>query len=373
MKVLHVLNELRPSGAEVMLWVATPYWQKMDIQAEILSTGEVPGSYAPILENVGYPIHHLPYSHSVSFLRAFYKLLQSGKYDIVHLHAERANFWLALLAQLAGIPRVVRTIHNVFPWKGIRGLERRIQRWILHKLGVLHVSIGSSVKATEWEYFRNPTVYVPNWYDSDKFIPPSADKRSQARTSFEIEEDTFVLVSVGNCSRIKNHTAILQALKSISERIKFLYIHIGQEEQGEPERKLSEELGIANCVRFLGFVEEILPILYAADVYLMPSLHEGFSIAAIEAMATGMPVVLADVPGLRDLKQVTDKVRWVEPEPDSIAQALLSLSNLLPKVRQQMGLNLHNSVYERFGVEQGVRKYVAIYRNQELGKYLQCN
>lgn len=371
MRVLHILSELRPSGFEVMLKVSAPYWRKMGIHAEILATGETVGRYAPFLEREGYPIYHLPFYRS--YLRAFaffillFRFLRVHRYDALHIHVESANMWITLVAKLAGVPYQIRTIHSVFPWKGWLGLKRRLQRRISRSVGVTHVSIGPSVKATEWNYFQNPTIYIANWFDNKGFVPLGPELRDEIRTNLDIDDDTFVVVSVGNCSHCKNHAAILKSLADISKEINFLYFHVGEEEAGQPERYLAEELGIAKQVRFLGFVKDVYPILNASDVYVMPSLHEGIGIAAIEAMGAGIPVVLADVPGLRDFKNIADEVIWVDPDAVSLSKALLELASIPKDLRSKIGLSLHHAANRRFSVEQGVNAYAALYKSHNKG------
>jgi len=369
MRVLHILNELRPSGFEVMLKTSAPYWRKADIQAELLATGKSIGQYAQSLEDAGYRTYHLPFSRSylraLSFFISFYKLLRSNNYDIIHAHVEGGLFWIILTAKLAGVPRVVKTIHNVFPWTGWLGFKRRLQKMILRFMGIPQVSVGPSVKATEWNYFRNPTLYIPNWYDSERFAPLSPELRNEIRASLGIDNDTFTVVSVGNCSRTKNHAALLGALAAISDKVNFLYLHVGEEEPGQPERRLALDLGIADQTQFLGFIEDICPILNAADVYVMPSLHEGFSIAAMEAMGAGVPLILADVPGLRDLKGVADGILWASPEASPLSEALLAIASMPKEARNEIGLSLHRSVYERFRIEKGVSAYTSLYINHD--------
>ncbi len=72
MRILHVLNELRPSGAETMLRAAAASWRQHGFTGEILSTGEVAGAYADALRLAGYRIHHLPFAKSWRFLVEFF-------------------------------------------------------------------------------------------------------------------------------------------------------------------------------------------------------------------------------------------------------------------------------------------------------------
>src|SRR5512133_840795 len=94
LRVLHVLNELRASGAEVMLRVAADDFRSAGIDCEILSLGEQLGSYAKPLKGVGYPVHHLIFSKSFAFFWALREFGQKNKYDVVHFHVERASSYL---------------------------------------------------------------------------------------------------------------------------------------------------------------------------------------------------------------------------------------------------------------------------------------
>ena len=110
LKVLHVFYELRYSGGEVMIRVASGLWAQKGIECTIAAVADVVGPYADTLESAGYRVHRLPPS-APRMLTSFSRLLRSLKPHVVHLHVERANFWLALEALVFGT-RVVQTVHN---------------------------------------------------------------------------------------------------------------------------------------------------------------------------------------------------------------------------------------------------------------------
>ncbi len=96
MRVLHVLAELHPSGAESMLLSARPVFLENGFDGEILSTGRAVGPFASLLRAAGYKVHHIPFAKSPRFFLDVYRLMRRGGYDVIHLHTERANFWLGL-------------------------------------------------------------------------------------------------------------------------------------------------------------------------------------------------------------------------------------------------------------------------------------
>jgi glycosyltransferase involved in cell wall biosynthesis len=365
MRVLHILNELRPSGAEAMLHAAASYWHEQGIEGDILSTGNTVGTYASVLEKSNYHIYHIPYSSSFAFLMDIYSFLKRQRYDIIHIHSERVNFWYALIAYISGSRKLIRTIHSMFPFKSMVRIKRSIQRLVMRKvLDVKMVSISSSVKLNEWKNFCNHSILIHNWFDSTKYKLPSREERNVARKTLSLSDDLMIVTSIGNCGPCKNHPSIIKALAKLSENSSVVYLHVGQEADGYPERKLAETIGVSRRVRFIGIVLDILPILYASDVYIMPSLYEGFGVAAVEAMGAGLPAILSDVPGLRDFREVCKDIYWIEPTSESMAKAIEHFLGLSAADLHGAGLRLSTSVHRHFAVENGARAYAQLYRGE---------
>jgi glycosyltransferase involved in cell wall biosynthesis len=365
MRVLHILNELRPSGAETMLRVAAGHWRAQGITGEILCTGEQLGVYAVALAEAGYIIHHLPFARSIGFLIAVGAFLRRNRFDTVHIHAERANFWYATLAFFTGHRRIVRTIQSVFPFRGALRLRRFVQRLLMrHAFGVRMAACSESVRRQEWLSYRNASSVIPNWFDSAYYRPARGEERAMARESLAIENQALVVSSVGNCSPVKNHAAVLRAVAALAGRVPVVYLHVGDERDAETERRLAVELGIAGQVRFLGPQLALRSILHASDLFVMPSLHEGFGVAALEAMAAGVPSALADVEGLRDFRDMDPSIYWLEPIPTGVEAALLHFHEMGPSARQAAGERLSARAHQRFAVAIGAAQYAALYRGE---------
>ena len=180
LRVLHVFDVLRPSGAEVMFEIAGPIWPRHGIEAEILTLAEALGPYAGRLESAGYRIHLLAPRPALTLLRGFAKLLRRERYDVVHIHVERANFWLAAVARARGIG-VVQACHGSFQFRGALRLERTIQRMLGRLAGVRYVAGSPAVEQNERERFKNRTEVIWNWCDLRRFRPPSNAERDAAR------------------------------------------------------------------------------------------------------------------------------------------------------------------------------------------------
>jgi len=361
LRILHVLNELRPSGAEVMLRVAAPYFQANSIFCEILSTGENSvGPYAQALKDAGYIIHHLPFSRSFRFFRSLRNFVQIGRYDIVHMHAEQASVWVA--ASVVPYARLVRTIHNNFTFTGWLRKRRQLTRTLSRLLGVRQLAISPSVQATEWKYFRNPTILCLNWYDSNHFRPPTEHERVAARKSLGLSSEELVLVSVGNCSPVKNHTAIIEALGRLCKDSHVVYLHAGHENDDHDERQLALSLELGSKIHFLGAFSDVRTLFHASDLFVMPSFYEGLPISLLEVLACGLPVLVAESPGLRDFRNWFPNMLFAAPTASDIAIKLDNFIQLSIADRQALAAGYADGARSKFGVEEGVARYVAVYR-----------
>ncbi|MDD2800012.1 MAG: glycosyltransferase [Methylococcales bacterium] len=360
MKVLHILNELSPSGAEVMLYSAGPLLKDYSITGEILSTGQQKGRYAEHLANAGYTIHHIPFSKSPAFFLALYSLLKTNAYDVVHLHTERANFWLGLVA-LITTKRCIRTIHSNFPFTGFLGWKRKWQRRLLNRLGLSHIAISPSVHDTEYKFYQLPTQIIPNWYNSLHFTKTTETQYTCARQQLNIPENHFVLVSIGNCSSVKNHPALIEALAKLNQP-NIVYLHVGIEKDNS-EQELAEKLGIKDLIMFKGMQSDVLPYLQAADLFVMCSTYEGFSIAALEAIATGLPALLTQVNGLSDLTSFFDGLHYCQPTAESLSEALGIITKNSVSDLKAKALKNSEKAEQLFGIKQGLTSYVNTYRN----------
>lgn len=359
MKVLHVLAELRPSGAEVLLRSAAPFFRDNGVDGEILATGEAVGDYAPVLQAAGFRIHHIPYARSASFFMSVARFARQGGFDVVHLHSERAFIAYVLAARRVGVRNLVRTIHNTFQFDGLLRLRRGIERRLAERLGVRFVAISDGVNLNERSRFGTAPVLVQNWFDSRQFRPPTAQERDQARARLGIAPHEYTLITVGHCSAVKNHGALIEALARHGASA-WRYLHVGREQAGQPERALAERLGVLGRIQFLGACDEVLPLLHAADLYLMPSRYEGFSVAAVEALATGLPALLTDVPGLSDLREYLPDLIYCAPEVDAIAAALGPL--LVAGVGVNTGVARRSrTMHDLLGAAGGARAYSELY------------
>ncbi|MFZ0257217.1 MAG: glycosyltransferase, partial [Gammaproteobacteria bacterium] len=195
---------------------------------------------------------------------------------------------------------------------------------------------------------------------------PSETERQAARNRLCLPPGEVVFVTIGNCNSTKNHQELIRALAGLPPGRRPIWLHVGEEDSGCTERQLAESLEISEQVRFCGAQTDVLPYLHASDLYVMPSLYEGFSIAVLEAFAVGLPAILSDVPGLRDWSGQVPGVIFAKPHAAALREALKDflerdLNSWKPLVV------CHPAVVQKnYSVASAVASYVALYKGERL-------
>lgn len=362
-RVLHVMGTLLPSGMEMMFLSSAEEWARLGYECDIVGPEREIGPLSQRLRDAGYGIFHIPfrgrkrYLFRAGFFREFYRLCTSG-YDVLHIHTEAITPIFSVLGKLAGIRVIALTPHSIFRFHGLLRLRKYMERWFIRRLGGRYGMISEGVRRCEWELYRNPGVRTWNWLDTERFRPPTPEERASARQAIGCNEERFVLLSVANCHAIKNHPAIFHAVAILPASLRCEYLHVGREQQGRPEETLAQELGIAAQVRFFGSQTDPIPFFWAADAFVMPSLFEGLGISAIEAIAAGVPSVLAATEGLSDVIAETQWTITCGTSAESVAQGLSELARIPATERMRRAQIDSDLVRKCFSMKRGVRSIV---------------
>lgn len=172
---------------------------------------------------------------------------------------------------------------------------------------------------TSYGLDEDDVVMIPHGVDTDWFYP-----REEQHPA--VNEVQTTLLYVGRLGARKGLDLALRALAEVdNESIEFLIAGTGRHE--ETLRELAQELGIAEQVRFLGYVpDEELPVLYSsADVFVLPSRYEGFGLVLLEAMACGTPVIGADAGGIPTAVKDGQVGNTVTREVEAITEVFTSV------------------------------------------------
>ncbi len=360
MRVLHILNELRPSGAEVMLELAAPVWLRLGCELHLLALADTPGPQAERLTAAGWSVTNVSRSSGTLKLIASVKAaILRIRPDVVHLHQEGQSLPLCFAVWQTGVPKC-RTVHNNFPFTGQLRLRKALERWLCRRLGSKHLSISTSVQATELKRFHNPTDLCWNWFDETRFRPPTPEERTTARERLGIPADQKVLITVGNASDVKNCRVVIEALSALKNPALHFY-QIGNPHPEGTDVKIASQSGVAGQFHPMGPRQDVSDWLWACDLYLMPSIFEGFSLAAVEAIASGSECILADSPGLADHRNLNIESTWVPPTADAFQKAI-NAAILNPTNQAQLIIN-SNVIRSLLSVEPRATTYFEVWKS----------
>lgn len=168
--------------------------------------------------------------------------------------------------------------------------------------------------------------YLPGvGVDTSRFIKASQEQRIEKREELGIKPHEVMLLSVGELSKRKNQTLVMRALQQVQNPdIHYFLAGIGSLQ--EEMESLIEELHLNSQVHLLGFRTDISLLCAAADAFVFPSFHEGLSVALMEAMACGLPVVASRIRGNTDLIDEGKGGYLVDPrDAEGMAQAIKTL------------------------------------------------
>jgi glycosyltransferase involved in cell wall biosynthesis len=302
MKPPHVVQLIEtdgPGGAEqVLINLAQQLNRSENTRASVgLFPGE--GWLQQRLKEENIPVQTFSSRHAfdLPFLGSLMRWLHHEKVQLIHSHEFTMNLYAALAGGLLGIP-VVATVHGKNYYSTA---TRRIQAMrLLRRWGANVVAVSSDLQDfLERDLGLRNVRLIPNGIDVAAY---SGIDRDAVRRELGFGEKDKVIGAVGNLYPVKGHAVLLRALAELEDP----RIHVVIAGRGAEEPRLgalAESLSLQNRVHLLGFRKDVPRLLSAFDVYALPSFSEGQSLALMEAMAAGLPIVASRVGGNPELIQ----------------------------------------------------------------------
>lgn len=298
-------------------------------------------------------------------VRAFQQLKQVmsfNRYQFVHCHSPIGGVIGRLVAKQTNTP-CMYTAHGFHFFKGSPSLN-----WMLYypvertlaRLTDTIVTINEEDFTRAQSFKTSHTFRIPGIGVDTKRIENVTINRPQKRSSLGIERDTdFVLLSVGELNSNKNHETIIRAISSLGDPT-IQYLIAGTGDDQEHLERLIHELELTNQVHLLGFRDDVIEVMKASDCFVFPSKREGLGMAALEAMAAGLPLITSNVHGINDYS--VEGVTGYKCAPNDIegfARAIRTMQ-LDFDLSHQMGMYNSESV-KAYDVEQSNMKMRSIY------------
>jgi len=357
--VLHLLPALELGGVERHVSDLSRAQARLGLKVAVASTG---GRLAEQLPEWG--VEHIPLpiasKNPLRFLLSqpqIARLLRSGRFQIVHAHS-RVPAWHAFLAARPTSPfHLVTTCHSPYRPGLLSSVMARGERVIC---------VSGAVRRHVLRHFHPPEERVRliyNGIDLERFHPPSAGQREEARRKLGLSPDHLALGNAGRISHAKGWDILLRALAPLMrENPRLRLVIIGDGQALSSLELTSERLGIRQSCHFAGLIQRVWEVLGALDIFVSASRWEGFGYALVEAMAVGLPVVASRVGSVPEY--VVDGENGLLYQPGSEEELCEKVRILAESetLRSELGRRAREVVEERFDLRRSAARVVEVYR-----------
>ena len=284
--------------------------------------GPEKGAYDDEIIALGCELYRLPMrsKHPIAYQKKLKEILQTGKYQIIHSHADAMSCWILRVAKECGIPVRIAHSHNT------QHLTKNPLKFFVNEYARRHINqytthrFACSKEAGKWLFGEEDFMVIRNAIDSKQYVF-DYEIRKQLRSDYKVDEDTILLGHVGRFDTQKNHAFLIEMFDILlKKKNNFKLMCIGDGWLKEEIEKEIEKKGIADKVIFVGQQEKTAKFYNAFDVFVFPSLFEGLSFVLIEAQANGITCLCSEgVPEETNLSKSNhmiylplEKQKWVD-------------------------------------------------------------
>jgi glycosyltransferase involved in cell wall biosynthesis len=337
-RVLLLFKGLGRGGAEQLLVTAQPHLDtsRFDYQVAYL----LPWKDALVgnLEKGGLQVRCLQGARGAGWIGRLRALVRDQGIDLVHAHSPYAAIGARVGLGLK-TPRLVYTEHGTWDhfhratyWGNLLTFQRNDHVFAVSQ------GVQSSMRYPKFLRFLHVPPIEVLYHGVDLVSLGSWGSTDGVRQELGIPEDALVVGTIANFRELKGHRYLIQAAAQIRRAVpRARFVLVGGGPLEAEVRRQARELGLDGIVVFAGYREDALRVASSFDLFVLPSVHEGFPIALLEAMALGKPVVVTRVGGVPEAIEDGRHGLLVSPrDPRALADAILVLLKNQPQ-RQRFG------------------------------------
>jgi glycosyltransferase involved in cell wall biosynthesis len=360
--ILHTIETGGPGGAETVLLNFVANLDPSRYRSLVLLPE---GSWLPrkLRElNVPTVIAESKAWYDPSLLRTMGRLVRQEGVDLIHSHLPDQNFYSCVVGRLTGCKTIV-TYHGAPPLSHARTLRESVKLWWVRHTAAVVVVVSEYLEQLfqELGFPREKIVRIYNGVDLEKF---AGARSGGLRAELGCPEGTRLVGMVANLRGPKGYEYFVQAARRVVDSMpQTRFVAVGDIDRQILMRlsDLVDKLDLRDRFVFVGFREDVPAILRDVDVFVLSSISEGFSLATVEAMAAGKPVVVTRCGGP---EEVIDDGRTGFLVPPADPEALASrICELLadPERAAILGQNARAKVSSAFSMERMVHQYERLY------------
>ena len=284
------------------------------------------------VEAMTYPLFDAPLT-TLAEASKLAEVIEEVGIDVIHAHYAVPHATAAVLARdmvhSAQRPVVVTTLHGTdVTLVGLNRAYLRTTQYSIERSDVVTAVSHYLADYTNREMgVRAPIRVIPNAVDHERFRPAQAPApgRPDPRQRFA-HPDEKLLVHISNFRPVKRVENVIRVFEQVSQHLGARLLMVGDGPDRPAAVALASELGLTGRVSFLGSFPRIEDVLGVSDLFLLPSVKESFGLSALEAMASGVPVVASRIGGLPEVVEDGVSGRLLEPgDVDGMAAAAIEL------------------------------------------------
>ncbi len=370
LRVLHIVYDLEVAGVQTVVSLLVRHTERQRV-VPVVCAWKGGGPIRDEIEAAGVETHvPAPGTGLWSVYRLLKTLIATHRIDVIHGHMSDGAFWGGLLSRRTGLPLVLSFYSNSLLSHRInRASLRGRVRFQMLKRGAhrarVNIACADSVKQQvmdELGLSEERVQVIPNGVPlpTDDAVRQAASERG--RPGAEAGRP-FRLVTVGRLDEVKSQDVLIRAAPLVLEEIPDLqFVIVGDGARLDDWQALARELGVDGRIEFTGRVKDSEPFFTGADAYVSTSRYEGTSLAVLEAMGWGLPVIASDVVGNRDAVE-HGETGMLFPYGDerALAAAIVALARD-EGARSRVAANGREQVLRRFSVARMIDNCEAVYR-----------
>jgi glycosyltransferase involved in cell wall biosynthesis len=299
-------------------------------------------------------------SYDIASILMLYAFIKKRRFHVVNTHSGIDSWIGGIAARLAGVPLLVRTRHLNIP------LKRNVLNFI-HYLPHIYITCGEAMR----QNLINKCGFPPDRVIS---IPTGVDplffdikRDTNVKAGYGLNSDSIIITNVGILRRVKGHEVTLQAVRGVVERYpQARFLIVGDGPRREHLEGLAKEMGISRYVIFTGFLKDVADVYSFSDVVVLSSWSEGLPQSLLQAMASGVPVVAAEVGGVPEVVIHEETGLLVEPgDHEALARGVIRILKD-PMLREHMLRKARELVRSKYALNHMLDRIESLYR--EAGK-----
>ncbi len=291
-----------------------------------------------------------------------YKLMLEWKPDILHVHSSVTGVFGRPIAKILGI-KIISSVQNdvrnaPYRNKVIDKLTIGFSDSILCASGLVEESVveayGHSVRK------KSEISVISNCLDCSKFKSKIQSDPNNKINGLGLSEAAYIVGTIGRLHPLKGHKYLIKAWSKVSDTYpNAVLLIIGAGEELTALQNLVQDLRLTKSVHFLGARNDIPDILTILDLFVFPSLSEGFGVALLEAMCMGKIIIASDI---KPLNKILGDSGILVPSADAhrLEQKLIEVFGNF-ETHKELGIKAKHRVLENFSPEEFGRKYLSVY------------